>query len=81
MSQRTTIIDKGITVDLSFKVTIKSFSNHDSFKEGQIEKAVEEFKENIKKELEYIIEGEHGQQEFLQTVDFVTYDVSPEKGI
>ena len=81
MSQRTTIIDKEITVDLSFKVTIKSFSNHDGFKEGQIEKAVEEFKENIKKELEYIIEGEHGQQEFLQTVDFVTYDVSPENGI
>lgn len=81
MSQRTTNIDKEIIVDLSFKVTLKSFSNHDGFKNGQIEKAIEEFKDNIKKELEYIIEGEHGQQEFLETVDFVTYEVVPKNGI
>ena len=81
MSQRTTNVNKEFTIDLSFKVTIKSFSNHDGFKENQIEKAIEEFKENIKKELEYIIEGEHGQQDFLQTVDFVTYEVVPKNGI
>jgi len=79
MSQRTQNVNKEITVDLSFKVTIKSFSNHDGFKNGQIEKAVEEFKENITKELIYIIEGEHQQQDFLQTVDYVTYDVDFKK--
>ncbi len=70
-------INKEIVVELKFKVKINSFSNHEGFKEGQVNKAIEEFKENIKKELEYIIEGEHGQQEFLQTVDFVTYEVEP----
>ena len=70
-------INKEIVVELKFKVKINYFSNHEGFKEGQVNKAIEEFKENIKKELEYIIEGEHGQQEFLQTVDFVTYEVEP----
>ena len=77
MSQRMQQINKEIVVELKFKVKINSFSNHEGFKEGQVNKAIEEFKENIKKELEYIIEGEHGQQEFLQTVDFVTYEVEP----
>ena len=77
MSQRAQQINEEIVVELKFKVKINSFSNHEGFKEGQVNKAIEEFKENIKKELEYIIEGEHGQQEFLQTVDFVTYEVEP----
>ena len=77
MSQRTQQINEEIVVELKFKVKINSFSNHEGFKEGQVNKAIEEFKENIKKELEYIIEGEHSQQEFLQTVDFVTYEVEP----
>ena len=77
MSQRIQQINEEIVVELKFQVKIKSFSNHDGFKEGQLNKAIQEFKENIKKELEYIIEGEHGQQEFLQTVDFVTYEVEP----
>lgn len=51
MSQRTQNVNEEIIVDLQFKVTINSFSNHDGFKQGQIEKAIEEFKENIKKEL------------------------------
>ena len=75
MSQRTQQINEEIVVELKFKVKINSFSNHKGFKEGQVNKAIEEFKEDIKKELEYIIEGEHVQQEFLQTVDFVTYEV------
>jgi len=75
MSQRTKYIDEKITFDLKVKVTVKSFSNHNGFKEGQIEKAIEEFKENIKEEIEGKIEGNYYQQEFLQTVDFVNYEI------
>lgn len=78
MSQRTENIKEEIIVDLKFKVTIKSFSNHNGFSQGQIEKAIEEFKENIKKELEDKLDNEFWQQEFLQTVDFVNYKVEPE---
>jgi hypothetical protein len=75
MSQRSQSVNEEFTVELKLKVTIKSFSNHDGFKQGQIERAIEEFKENIKKEIEYNVNGEYNQQEFLQTVDFVTYEV------
>jgi hypothetical protein len=75
MSQRSQSVNEEFTVELKLKVTINSFSNHDGFKQGQIERAIEEFKENIKKEIEYNVNGEYNQQEFLQTVDFVTYEV------
>lgn len=78
MSQRTANLNESIEIDLKLKVTIKNFSNHNGFFNGQINKGIEEFKENIKTELKFIIEGEHLQQEFLQTVDFVTYEVEAE---
>lgn len=78
MSQRTENINKEFTIDLSFKVTLKSFSNHEGFSEKQIENAIEEFKEKIKKELEYKVNGEYYQQEFLQSVDFVYYEADSE---
>ena len=81
MSQRTQNVEEEIIVDLQFKVTIKSFSNHDGFKQGQIEKAIEEFKENIQKELEYKVNGEYSQQEFLESVDLVYYEVDSENGL
>lgn len=81
MSQRTQHVEEEIIVDLQFKVTIKSFSNHDGFKQGQIEIAIEEFKEEIKKELEYKINGEYYQQDFLQSVDYVHYEVDSENGL
>lgn len=59
MSQRSKNVNEEITVELKFKVTINSFSNHNGFKEGQIEQAIEEFKEQIKKELEYKVNGEY----------------------
>ena len=37
MSQRIHNLEKEITIDLSFKVTIKSFSNHNGFSEKQAE--------------------------------------------
>lgn len=76
MSQRTQSVKEEIIVELKFKITINSFSNHNGFKEGQIEKAIEEFKENIQKELEHKVNGDYSQQEFLETVDFVSYNAS-----
>ena len=74
MSQRSKNVNEEIIVELKFKVTINSFSNHNGFKEGQIEQAIEEFKEQIKKELEYKVNGDYSQQEFLESVDFVSYE-------
>ncbi len=81
MSQRSKNVNEEIIVELKFKVTINSFSNHNGFKEGQIEQAIEEFKENIKKELEYKVNGEYQQQEFLQSVDFVSYEADSQNGL
>ena len=81
MSQRIQRVENEIIVDLKFKVTIKSFSNHNGFKQGQIERAIDEFKDNIKKELEYKVNGEYWQQEFLQSVDFVHYEADSENGL
>ena len=49
MSQKIKHIKEEITIDLRFKVTIKSFSNHNGFSENQIENAIEEFKKKNKK--------------------------------
>ena len=81
MSQRNKSVNEEMIVELKFKVTIKSFSNHNGFKEGQIEQAIQEFKENIQKELEYKVNGEYYQQEFLQSVDLVYYEVDSENGL
>ena len=81
MSQRNKSVNEEMTVELKFKVTIKSFSNHNGFKEGQIEQAIQEFKENIQKELEYKVNGEYSQQEFLESVDLVYYEVDSENGL
>ena len=75
MSQRIHNLEKEITIDLSFKVTIKSFSNHNGFSEKQIENAIEEFKEKIQKQIEYKINGEYYQEDFLWLVDFVNYEI------
>ena len=80
MSQRNKSVNEEMIVELKFKVTIKSFSNHNGFKEGQIEQAIQEFKENIQKELEYKVNGEYSQQEFLESVDLVYYEVDSENG-
>lgn len=81
MSQRTQHVNEEIIVELKFKVTINSFSNHDGFKDGQIERAIEEFKENIQKELEYKVNNHYYQQEFLQSVDYVEYEADSQNGL
>ena len=81
MSQINKSVNEEMIVELKFKVTIKSFSNHNGFKEGQIEQAIQEFKENIQKELEYKVNGEYSQQEFLESADLVYYEVDSENGL
>ena len=81
MSQRNKSVNEEMIVELKFKVTIKSFSNHNGFSEKQIENAIQEFKENIQKELEYKVNGEYSQQEFLESVDLVYYEVDSENGL
>ena len=81
MSQRKKEVHEEMIISLNLKVTINSFSNHNGFKDGQIERAIEEFKEEIKKELEYKINGEYQQQEFLEGVDYVSYEVDSESGL
>ena len=75
MSQKIEYIKEEIEIDLKLQITINSFSNHNGFKEGQVKKAIHEFKENIQKEIEYKVNGEYQQQEFLETVDFVNYEI------
>lgn len=75
MSQRSKSVDKTFLINLQVKVSLNSFSNHDGFKEGQIEKAIEEFEDVISNELYYKIENEYSQHEFLQSVDFVDFEV------
>ena len=75
MSQRTAFVNEEFIVDLKLKVSIKSFSNHNDFSATQIENAISEFKSEIKNEIGYIIDGEHLQQDFIQTVDYVTYEI------
>lgn len=75
MSQRSQSIEQEFDVVLRLKVVLKSLSNHNGFKDGQVESAVEEFKESIADELLAKIQGEHFGGEFLQSVDFVNYEV------
>ena len=76
MSQISKNVNQEIIVELELKITINSFSNHNGFKDGQIKQAIEEFREQIKNQLENKVNGEFQQQEFLQSVDYVSYDVS-----
>lgn len=76
MSQRNHSVDETILINLQVKVSLEEFSNHNGFKDGQIEKAIEEFKDEITNELYYKLENTYYQQEFLQTVDYVQFEVT-----
>ena len=75
MSQRSQSVDETILINLQVKVSLELFSNHDGFKNGQIQKAIDEFKDEITNELYYKLENTYYQQEFLQTVDYVQFEV------
>ena len=75
MSQRYHSVEKEIEVNLSVKVKLKQFSNHNGFKEGQIENAIEEFEEVVQAYLLELLVGEYYQDGLLQTVDYVNYEI------
>jgi hypothetical protein len=75
MSQRSKNVDEEMLINLQVNVSLKSFSNHNGFKEGQIEQAKEEFKDEIMKHLTNKLADEYQMEEFLYSVDFVNYDV------
>ena len=76
MSQKIKNIDEEIIINVQLNVKIKSFSNHNGFKEGQIEQAKEEFKDEIMKHLINKLSDEYQMEEFLYSVDFVNYEVN-----
>lgn len=75
MSQRYHSLNEEIEIDFKVKVTINQFSNHNGFSENQIENTVKEFKEKIKTVLSYQLEDEYYGEDFLNSVDFVNYNV------
>lgn len=75
MSQRIQYLNDEVIVELKLIVNINSISNHNGFSNGQLKKAVDEFRDEIKKELQHNICGSFQQREFLQSADFVSYTV------
>ena len=75
MSQRIKNVDEEMLINLQVNVSLKSFSNHNGFKEGQVEQAKEEFKDEIMKHLINKLADEYQMEEFLYSVDFVNYKV------
>jgi hypothetical protein len=75
MSQRIKNVDEEMTINLQLNVTLNSFSNHNGFKEGQIQQAKQEFKDEIMKHLTNKLADEYQMEEFLYSVDFVNYEV------
>lgn len=75
MSQRTKNVDEEMIINLQVNVTLKSFSNHNGFNNEQIEKAKEEFKDEIMRHLTNKLANEYQMDEFLYSVDFVNYEV------
>lgn len=75
MSKISKSVNEQIIVDLQLKVTISAFHNHNGFKEEQLSQAIEEFSEEIEKELGEKLTGEYYQKDFLESVDSVSYKV------
>ena len=75
MSQRIKNVDEAMLINLQVNVTLKSFSNHNGFKDDQIDQAKQEFKDEIMKHLLSKLADEYQMEEFLYSVDFVNYNV------
>ena len=75
MSQRIKYVDEKMLINLEVNVSLKSFSNHNGFKEGQVEQAKEEFKDGIMKHLISKLADEYYMEDFLYSVDFVSYEI------
>ena len=80
MSQRSSDkFDINLPVTLNLVVSDLKFSNHEGFKGKQLENAIEEFKEKIQSYLIDRVEREFCSIEFLNSVDFVSFEVKSVK--
>ena len=80
MSQRSSdTFDINLPITLNLVISDLKFSNHDGFKDKQIELAIEEFKEKIQSYLNDRVEREFWSIEFLNSVDFVSFEVKSVK--
>jgi hypothetical protein len=76
MSQISETVNETIEVTLKLKVTLTMLSNHNGFKEGQLQSAIDEFKENIEEHLtEKIVNEYHQESDVIYGADFVYYNV------
>ena len=75
MSQRSKCVNESIEISIGLNIEIDCFSNHNGFTDIQVKNAVEEFKEGIKNELTNKLTNYYQSEEFLKSVDFVSYEV------
>jgi len=75
MSQRKERIEKVTSISIKIDINLKSFSNHDGFINGQIERAKKEFEEKIKQHLIGKLADDYNMEDFLSSVDYVNYEV------
>lgn len=76
MSQRSSeTFPLNLNLNLDVIVSNVKFSNHNGFGENQVDQAIEEFKEKIQSYLTDRIIRDFYHIEFLDSVDFVSFDV------
>lgn len=75
MSLRSRSVNEEIEVELKVKIKLTSVDNHNGVSDIQLAQAIQEFKDEIKSELKYKLDGEY-RQELLTSVDYVEYVVT-----
>lgn len=75
MRQKRKDVYEMMNITIPVKVHLETISNHNGFEAGQLEKAIEQFKENIGAELLHKLLGNHSDFELVQTADVVNYEV------
>ena len=75
MSLRSRSVNEEIEVELKVKIKLTSVDHHNVVSDIQVAQAIQEFKDEIKSELKYKLDGEY-RQELLRSVHYVEYEVT-----
>lgn len=75
MSLRSRSVNEEIEVELKVRIKLTSFDHHNVVSDSQVTQAIQEFKDEIKSELKYKLDGEY-RQELLRSVHYVEYEVT-----
>ncbi len=75
MAQRYIDINEEINITLKLKVNLTKLSDYKHFGEEQKQNAIDEFKTNIGLHLKNKLIDNVSQDDFLQSIDFVNYEV------